>query len=225
MRTSLGEPEAVEELIATGATAVPILIDNITLSSFVPLILGRIGDARALEPLMELAQSPARFDSDPDVYGGYGCEMAVHGLGLLGDQRALPLLKEIAADTNVGEIHMAATQAIGRIESAEGGAPPELEGLSDFQLEGLAKSESTPPETLDALVEHPSRTVQLLAAMNPALPEATLRRKFAEDSGMHPNLMLNPTCPSDVLSEIVKLGRVSNARYQAEQHQNWKGSS
>lgn len=222
LRTSLGEPEEVEELVDMGAAAIGVLIDNLTTSSFVPLILGRIGDDRALEPLMELAQTPAHFDSDPDAYGGYACEMAVHGLGLLGDERALPLLKEIAAETNVGEILMAANQAIGRIGAGTGGVPTGLEGLSDFELEALARSESTPPETLDALVDHPS--VRLLAVMNPALPEAVLRRKFAQDSGMHANILLNPSCPSDVLSEIVKLGRVSNARYQAEQHPNWKGS-
>lgn len=221
-RKTLSEPEAVSEIVELGEASVPLLIANITRSSFVPPILGKIGDSRALEPLMELAQSPARFESDPDAYGGYACEMAVIGLGLLGDQRALPLLREIARETNVGEIHMAATQAIGRLERKATGTPAELEGLSEFELERMAQSESTPANTLEVLGNDSSGRVKAVVAMNPATPEGTLR-KLAERPELHANLLMNPACPPDVLSNIVRVGRAPNARYQAERHPNWKG--
>lgn len=221
-RRTLTEPKAAQELIERGEAAVPLLIENIRMSGYIPLILGKIGDPRALEPLMELAQSPAHFESDPDAYGGYACETAVFGLGLLGDQRALPLLREIAAETNVGEIHMAATQAIGRLERTEGAGPTELKGLTGLELERIAESESTSAETLEALADDPSGRVKALVAMNPSTPRETLR-KLAHRPEQHANLLMNPTCPSDVLAEIVKLGRAPNARYQAERHRNWKG--
>jgi hypothetical protein len=149
---SLSEPAAAKELVDLSEAAVPFLIENLTESSYIPLILGQIGDARATEPLMALARTPSRFATDPDAYSGYACEMAVSGLGLLGDQRALPLLRETEATTNVGEIAMAARAGIDRLGAAAG-RPPELEGLglNDDELEGLARSQSTPPETLDAL--------------------------------------------------------------------------
>jgi hypothetical protein len=164
---------------------------------------------------------PATFQSDRDAYDGYACEMAVTGLGLLGDRRALPMLREIAAETNVGEILIAAREALARIEQDAAEAPSELEGLSAFQLEALAQSESTRPETLDLLSGYASIRVRTLAAMNPTTPEETLRALSRDHPELHANLLANPSCPSDVLVEIVGAGRVSNARYQAERHPNW----
>ena len=221
-RRDLGQPAAAQELVDLGEVAVPPLIENLTKSSYIPLVLGQIGDPRAAEPLMNLARTQTRFASDPDAYSGYACEMAVCGLGLLRDQRALPLLREIEATTNVGEIAIAAREAIDRLQVAAARRPPELGGLSDFELERLAESKSTPPETLDALAEHPSWRIRASVAMNPAISEETIR-KLAEQSDVHANLLVHPKCPSDVLAKIVEVGRARNARSQAERHPNWKG--
>jgi WD40 repeat protein len=218
----LAMPQAVTELVQLGEQAVPVLIENLTESSYIPLILGEIGDSRALGPLMDLARSYTRFDSDPDAYSGYACEMALKGLGLLKDQRALPLLREINATTNVGEIAVAAREAIDRIVVAAGGRTPEFEGLSEYELDRLARSKTTPPETLDALAEDPSWGIRASVAMNPSISEETIR-KLAEQSDVHANLLVHPKCPSDVLAKIVEVGRANNARSQAERHPNWRG--
>jgi hypothetical protein len=60
-RKSLGVPEAVDKLLEIGGDAVRLLIENITKSSFVPVLVGRIGDARAFEPLAELCRSTGDF--------------------------------------------------------------------------------------------------------------------------------------------------------------------
>jgi HEAT repeat protein len=224
-RTALAEPPAAKVLVDLGEVAVPLLIENLTKSSFVPLILARIGDARAADPLMALARAHTSFASDPDAYDGYACEIAVRALGLLGDQRARPLLREIEATTVVGEIAMAARdalEAIDRLGTPVGAAPPDLAGRTEAELEGLAGSSSTPPETLDALAEHPSWRIRASLAMNPAISEGTIR-KLAEHDDVHANLLVHPKCPADVLSEIVKVGRARNARDQAERHPNWRG--
>jgi HEAT repeat protein len=221
-RGDLTEPVAAKELVDLGEVAVPLLIENLTTSSYIPLILGEIGDPRAVDPLMTLARTRTRFASDPDAYSGYACEMALRGLGLLKDQRALPLLREIEATTDVGEIAQAAREAMDRLVVAATGRRPELEGLTDDQLERLAASESTPSETLDALAEDPSWRIRASVAMNPAISEQTIR-KLAEQSDVHANLLVHPRCPSDVLTKIVEVGRARNARSQAERHPNWRG--
>jgi hypothetical protein len=177
VRTSLVEPEAMEELVRKGAGAVPTLIENLTRSSFVPVILGKMGDSRAFEPLTELAQSRASFDSDPDAYGGYACEMAVRGLGLLGDRRALPLLKKIATETNVGEILIAANDAIEGLQRREQDVLPELEGMSEWEVEriagvvrgGLTSEPVTGPADFRAQVQ---KEQPLLAELAPVAEEA-----------------------------------------------------
>jgi hypothetical protein len=51
--------------------------------------LGRLGDKRAVEPLMRIAENE-KFDAIGEI--------AIEALGKLGDKRAVPVLKKIAAD-------------------------------------------------------------------------------------------------------------------------------
>jgi hypothetical protein len=63
---------------------------DVQLRQFVAYLLGRAGDARAIEPLIDALQ-----DEHPGVRGA-----AANALGALGDESAVPYLKPLLRDTN-----------------------------------------------------------------------------------------------------------------------------
>lgn len=63
---------------------------DVQLRQFVAYLLGRVGDARAIEPLIDALQ-----DENPGVRGA-----AANALGAIGDDAAVPYLKPLLNDTN-----------------------------------------------------------------------------------------------------------------------------
>jgi HEAT repeat protein len=63
---------------------------DVQLRQFVAYLLGRVGDSRAIEPLIDALQ-----DENPGVRGA-----AANALGSIGDNAAVPYLKPLLNDTN-----------------------------------------------------------------------------------------------------------------------------
>ena len=63
---------------------------DVQLRQFVAYLLGRVGDARAIEPLIDALQ-----DENPGVRGA-----AANALGAIGDDAAVPYLKPLLNDAN-----------------------------------------------------------------------------------------------------------------------------
>src|SRR5688572_27964864 len=63
---------------------------DVQLRQFVAYLLGRAGDARAIEPLIDTLQ-----DDHPGVRGA-----AANALGALGDETAVPYLKPLLREAN-----------------------------------------------------------------------------------------------------------------------------
>ena len=63
---------------------------DVQMRQFVAYLLGRVGDARAIEPLIDALQ-----DENPGVRGA-----AANALGAIGDNAAVPYLKPLLNDTN-----------------------------------------------------------------------------------------------------------------------------
>jgi len=230
-RTDLSFSSVAEELIKIGKPAVPALIQNIRKSDYIPIILGKIGDLRAVEPLLELAKSPGTFESDTlGGYKWYSAECAMHALGALGDERALPLLSAIAKETKVAELFQAATKAKEKIElNKTPSSSGILKGKSDWELQRMAKDEKTSQEILDVLADHPSWRIRAIVAMNSSASIETLRKLSKKtgtadgpqaDRNVHYQLVNNPNCPSDVLAFIEKCSIGTSAAF-VKDHPNY----
>lgn len=63
---------------------------DVQMRQFVAYLLGRVGDARAIEPLIDALQ-----DENPGVRGA-----AANALGAIGDDAAVPYLKPLLKDAN-----------------------------------------------------------------------------------------------------------------------------
>jgi hypothetical protein len=207
------EAAPAEALITIGPPAVPLLIQHLTTSDYVPYILGCIGDKSALEPLMLLATSGAAFERG-STERWYATKCACEALGLLGDERAIPLMTRIARETNVAEVHMAATEAIERIQKTGRHTPqsapdPEIEQLRPSQRIELAKDSSTAAGLLDKLFSLADLDVDLALAKNPSTSPEILRklnrRHNVEGRRLYYQFATHPNCPSDLLDEIVRL--------------------
>lgn len=231
-RTDLSFSSVAEELIEIGKPAVPSLIQNIPKSDYSPIILGKIGDLRAVKPLLKLAKSPGTFESDTlGGYDWYAAECAIRALGELGDERALPLLSKIAKETKVAELFQAATKAKERIELKKAPSPSSiLKGKSDWELERMAANKKTSPQVLDMLAGYPAWNVRASVAMNPAASIETLRKLskktgtadgLSVDRNVHFQLTRNPNCPSDALHFIEKCSIGSCAVF-AKDHPNYR---
>ena len=70
--------------------------------------LGRMGDAKACQPIMEFM----RQDTQPDVVG-----TAIFALGEIGDQSALPQLEAIQKDGKDEHLSRLASEAIAKIDA------------------------------------------------------------------------------------------------------------
>jgi len=117
---SAGWTGEANRLVELGASATPALVANLRRSDYVPLILGRIGGEGVYETLVELARSGGGFETDggfAEQRAWFATQYAIAGLGLLGDDRAIPLLTRIAEETNVEQIRFAARDAIGKIRA------------------------------------------------------------------------------------------------------------
>ncbi len=107
-----GRQEAVHRLHPIGRPIVEILIEYLEDDDWVVReaaadVLGKIGDVRAVEPLIERL----KVDKDTGVK-----ELATKGLGLIGDARPVPLLVEIIP---IKPLRVLAVEALEKIKDIE----------------------------------------------------------------------------------------------------------
>ncbi len=217
-RTALRYDSTVDEIVALGERAIPVLVKNIRKNGWIPFILAKIGGKSVLKPLMSLATSKGTFDSDPvGQYQWYAAECAIHALGVLGDEDALMFLYKIYNETSIAELMHAAYDSIERIEFKHSSIklPDSLSNKSLSELKDIAKNHETNPEILRVLSCHPAYSVRSLVALNPNTPPDILRQmaKIMGQPGcqlsklnVHYQLAQNPNCPPDVLDFIIQHG-------------------
>lgn len=223
--------EAAEQLVQIGEEAVQAMVKNLRASSYIPWILGRIGSKEAVEPLCALLRESGGFDRDEVDHGHGHCSVwAARALGLIGDKAALPALEEISRTSNYGEVLSACTDAIAQIRQvgkySPQAMPPETLGLSKAEQVGLAGNPNTMPETLDRLASSNLTEVVICVAQNPSTPAETLRKlnkRFpVEGKRLYWQFVNNPSCPGDILEEIVRDCGNKHTVALAREHPNFK---
>jgi hypothetical protein len=224
--------ETADELVKAGDEAIPLLIENLRVSSWIPWILGKIGSTKAIEPLCELLFETGAFEHDEsNPYSGHRAVSAAEALGMIGDPAALPKLEQIARETMDGTLLNVVTDVIAKIKQVGIYTPQkEKTDLSNIPISkqlDLSEDTNSPADMLDKLALSNDMEVINAVAQNPATLPSTLRnlnKRFSvEGKRLYWQFANNPNCPKDILKEIVDKCINPYTVDLARKHPNFKG--
>lgn len=226
-----GSSEAENELIKAGEDAIPLLLENIRISSRIPWILAKIGSPKVVLPLCELLFETGGFERDfAGQVSNRRAVCAAEALGEIGNPRALLALEKIARETREGGTLNAVTDAIARIRGVGVYSPhPEesdIAAIPESEQAALAKNPNTPGNTLEKLASSKNMGVIIAVAENPSASHETLRnlnnRFSVPGKRLYWQFANNPNCPKDLLKEIVEKCENPYTVDLARNHPNFK---
>ena len=228
-RRELSESPESQRLVAMGEEAVPVLILHLRVSSYIPSILGKIGSKAATKPLCDLLDEPGGFERDGSgSYPGYRAEVAARALGAIGDINAVSALESVSRSTTYGEVLNAAMDAIAKIKKVGkySNETNDYRGLSKYDQMDLVESQDTPADVLEQIANSSHVEVVMLVAKNPATPGDILRginKRFSvPGKKMYYHFVQNPSCPRDILDEIVRDCENEYTVSLARKHSNFR---